>query len=259
MPDYEVLRTEIPKALAAANETGLRLLNPYCGLPLCVGWTAEMAHSVEAQEAMSGHWQSPTGVDNLGNKRHGTPCVDCALRTRCGGAWHAYWDVRNGKGLEAPERWVGPWMGVAQTTFQSVTATHPLSEAVERLQQQTTPTRWVLGPSVSYDEMGRLIEAGATDWVWRTADSPDIQKDMLLATRRHLERQRTWPDQAKCRFYWWIQGELSAKQAHRWVGLAYAMGITGVALETHQLDASFWEACGRRYSGLRVERVHGDL
>ena len=257
MPEYQVLRTEIPNALAAANEYGIRLLNPYCGLPLCVGWTHEMERSVEAQEARFGQWQSPTGVDNHGNKRHGPPCSDCAVRTRCGGAWHAYWDVRGGNGLHAPETLTGPWHDGANTPFQSLTEIQKVSEAIQELRRQTTPTKWVLGTTVSSEEMDALIQAGATDWVWRTGGEPESHKGMLVGIRNAIERQIRWPDQAKCRFFWWVQGELSAKQAHRWVGLAYAMGITGVVLETTHLERSFWEACERRYIGLRVEQVHG--
>ena len=32
--------------------------------------------------------------------------MDCGLRTRCGGAWHAYWDHRGGSGIKPP--WEAP-------------------------------------------------------------------------------------------------------------------------------------------------------
>ena len=107
MPDYSVLREHVREAQAVAATNGIDLLNPYCGLPLCVGWSEQMGRSVEAIESQLTH--SAQGLQNSGNKRHGEPCIDCGLRTRCGGAWHAYWEHREGSGLGAPWSIPLPW------------------------------------------------------------------------------------------------------------------------------------------------------
>jgi MoaA/NifB/PqqE/SkfB family radical SAM enzyme len=111
LPDYAILGPSVREARARAARHGIELLNPYCGLPLCVGWEDGRDVSVEAIEAEQGGWRERPGVENTGDKRQGRPCGRCALRTRCGGAWHAYWDVRGGSGLRAPVQVVAPWIG----------------------------------------------------------------------------------------------------------------------------------------------------
>lgn len=259
MPDYEVLRQELPRALARAQAHGLTLLNPYCGLPLCVGWVDQMSHSVEAQEAIAGQWSGPQGVDNAGNKRHGAPCQRCALRTRCGGAWHAYWSVRGGSGLSAPELLGSPWRGDwVDTPNQSRVVVTDVGAAVEALRGIRTATRWVISGAIEPGEMTRLCKAGATDWVWRTSGEVDGHKNMLVGMRRILEEQRGRPAQGRCRFLWWVEGPLTPKQAHRWAGLAHAMGVERVLLDGANLDPVFWEAAASRYTETSVERVDAD-
>ena len=99
LPDYAVLRRHIPRAIERAQFHGIELLNPYCGVPLCVGWVHEIEKSVEAIEARQGGWRPTPGIENQGDKIQGEPCSLCAVRTRCGGAWRTYWDVRNGSGI----------------------------------------------------------------------------------------------------------------------------------------------------------------
>ena len=107
MPDYDDLSEHVIKAQAVAEHHNIELLNPYCGLPLCIGWSDALENSVEAIEARASH--TAQGLQNRGNKRHGDECIDCGLRTRCGGAWHAYWDNRGGAGIRAPWRIPLPW------------------------------------------------------------------------------------------------------------------------------------------------------
>ena len=60
MPDYGTLRQYVLRAQVVAQEHGIDLLNPYCGLPLCVGWSEAMSQSVEAIEAQASHRTGPT-------------------------------------------------------------------------------------------------------------------------------------------------------------------------------------------------------
>ena len=109
VPDYAVLREEVPRARAVAARNNILLVNPYCGLPLCIGWADQAQVSAEAVEAGRGGWREVPGLENTGDKTHGAPCLGCAVRTRCGGAWKAYWAVRAGSGIAPPLRSAPPW------------------------------------------------------------------------------------------------------------------------------------------------------
>ena len=102
LPDYAVLGPQV----AQARHEGLTVLNPFCGLPLCAGWSDQVDQAL--REA------GPT-LQNEGNKSHGRPCVDCTLRPSCPGAWHAYWTERRGSGLAAVGPKFAPWDGVERT------------------------------------------------------------------------------------------------------------------------------------------------
>ena len=44
LPDYEQLGKLVPDAIKAASQYGIKVLNPYCGLPVCVGWRGQYWH-----------------------------------------------------------------------------------------------------------------------------------------------------------------------------------------------------------------------
>ncbi|MEQ9318670.1 MAG: radical SAM protein, partial [Polyangiaceae bacterium] len=169
LPDYAVLGPEVERAHLRAENHGIPLLNPYCGLPLCVGWSDRRARSVEALEA-EGAWarasraaSEPHGVDNHGNKRHGRPCRRCALRTRCGGAWHAYWEHREGSGLSAPlvirEPW---WPDAATRRGQAVVATRG-ALVPEAFDVARAPTVWLMTDDLRPGDAERLLATRCTD------------------------------------------------------------------------------------------------
>lgn len=165
LPDYAVLAEQIPEARRVAAEAGIELVNPYCGLPLCVGWTADAHRSVEAVEASEGGWRPTPGVENRGDKRHGEPCSACAWRTRCGGAWHAYWDLRGGRGLAPPDRVVPPWRSTAATPGQVVVdARAGLTPVMlSALGSAATPTVWAWVRHLSDGAAAQLLDSGCTD------------------------------------------------------------------------------------------------
>lgn len=152
MPDYAQLTKSVHEAQKRAVTHGLELLNPYCGLPLCIGWSSDLVRSVEAIEATAPH--NPQGVDNHGNKRHGPPCTDCGLRPRCGGAWHAYWDLRQGSGLTPPWTVLPPWAGESVEHQEVIDARNRDAAALlSTSDAPSAPTRWLwvneLEPAVS--------------------------------------------------------------------------------------------------------------
>jgi len=109
LPDYAVLAEQVPLALSAAAEAGIDVVNPYCGLPACVGWSQTLDKSVEAWEIRRGGWKDTQGIENRHDKAHGPACEPCALRRQCRGAWKAYWRVRDGSGISAPLVVQPPW------------------------------------------------------------------------------------------------------------------------------------------------------
>ena len=150
LPDYAVLGPGIREARRRAEDAGITLLNPYCGLPICAGWDQALDQVVPTGD-------TGPGLDNHGNKSHGPVCGRCAYRPRCAGAWHAYWTVRGGSGLRAPLEKTPNWTG-------------------PRVQDQG-PTRWQ-----RMDHAWEAVEPGVTDVALRL-DPAD--RKTLARLRRH--------------------------------------------------------------------------
>lgn len=166
MPDYAVLGPQVPAARQAAAEHGIRLLNPYCGLPLCVGWSEGLEHCVEAIEARAGGWQERPGIENQGDKSYGAPCVSCSLRAWCGGAWHAYWEHHGGSGIQAPSVVVAPWRAGARAhPLQTVVRapSGPSEETWTRISAAETPSVWLWTDRIDREALNRLRESRCTD------------------------------------------------------------------------------------------------
>lgn len=170
LPDYDVLRDVVPLAQRVAAAAGIELLNPYCGLPLCVGWAADMGRSVEAIEAEGGGWRPLPGLENAGDKVQGPPCRGCALRTRCGGAWRAVWTERSGAGLSPPLRRIAPWEpGAEAAPGQHVvrSAGRPSAAALAELRAAVQPTVWLEAGALAEDDLPALLRSGCTDLALR--------------------------------------------------------------------------------------------
>lgn len=84
-PRYAALSPFVAEALDEADRRGLRVVNPFCGLPLCLGgWTRRLERCVEWCEAELGR------APGEGMKVRPPVCASCSLRTHCGGVWRAY-------------------------------------------------------------------------------------------------------------------------------------------------------------------------
>ena len=166
LPDYAVLKEVMPHAIEKAKSHGIKPLNPFCGLPLCVGWNNSPDQCVEWQESL---YESETnqhiGLQNSGNKTHGTPCYSCVFRSRCGGAWHAYWRVRNGSGIHPPQHLVNPFLDLPIDSNQSVVYAlkGPVKQTYSELQRLKTPTRWLALHHFKLQDVERIAESFATD------------------------------------------------------------------------------------------------
>ena len=248
LPDYAVLATSVRAAQDRAMRCGLELLNPYCGLPLCVGWADNQERSVEAMEALEkredrraagrGHAPETPGIDNRGNKRHGPPCADCALRTRCGGAWHAYWDYRGGSGLTPPVLRVPPWNGAAneqpgQTVIADHAAVNP--ELLRAIAKATTPTVWVRVDSLAMGDCATLSEAGCTDLLLRLTTEQLLEVSPLTRELRAFRKvAQSASPQAQLRIAVWLSPCASQNRRFetnfRAVEMARALGVDTVRI-----------------------------
>ncbi|MCB9791712.1 MAG: radical SAM protein [Alphaproteobacteria bacterium] len=199
LPDYARLAEAVPEARRRARAQGIELLNPYCGLPLCVGWADDPDHSVEALEAKVG--REAMGLDNSGNKAHGAPCRACALRTLCGGAWHAYWQHRGGAGIAAPLARVVPWelesIGITENGVQAVLH-HPAPELADLapLGERAAPTRWLLTGRLS-SRLARALPGSPVSDLCLRLRLGDMAS--FRALRQALKGEAERPPQARLR------------------------------------------------------------
>jgi len=238
LPDYAKLGPAVRRARSRAEIHGLSLLNPYCGLPLCVGWDGTRETSVEALEALemrtSARSRDAFGLDNRGNKRHGPPCVGCALRTLCGGAWHAYWAHRGGAGLEAPLERIEPWdPGAMEAPGQTVIATRAgLSPRVlKTLSESDTPTTWLVATRLEAGDAARLLASGCTDLGILTeapalAADGETLRELSLIHAANVSRD----PQLKLRVTVALQRLGSFTIAHRAISSLIGTGVEGVRL-----------------------------
>ncbi len=165
LPDYAVLGPAIREGLARADLHGLRALNPYCGVPPCVGWQDHLDRCTEALEALSGGLQAPPGIVNQGQKSHGPACRACALRPRCGGAWHAYWRQHGGRGITPPAETVAPWhRGSEQAPMQCVVRAPggPDEATWDALEAADTPTVWLWTDRLGEPDAERIARSSCT-------------------------------------------------------------------------------------------------
>ena len=250
LPDYGVLGPSIREARAVAEQHGIEVINPYCGLPLCAGWRDGMLTSVEAVEAELGGWKTTPGIDNLGNKRHGAPCERCALRTRCGGAWHDYWALRSGSGLRAPQQVQAPWEGPGSDLEVRFRGT--LREHLPAADEARAPVVWLHTPTLTPDDVPALMEGPYTDVAWET----DLQARSDLATARALAEANAQRSPQRRIRLWIGMPRTSATTVWDRLAVAAAMGVHAV----HLLDApASWQrlvdAAATAFPGLPVQRV----
>ncbi len=238
LPDYAALGPEVRRAQQVAKQHQIRLLNPYCGLPLCVGWHADDDRSVEAAEARTA-WRHPAptaafGIDNRNNKAHGKPCRDCALRTRCGGAWHAYWTHRSGSGLEAPQLRVEPWTKAAreapgQCIVEAIGGVDGV--ALAALERAETPTVWLLTDRLDAGDLATIRQRGGTD-IALACDAASLLSRPALSDELSWLRadNQTRPPQTRLRVVIGLTALGSFEQAHRALSWAADHGVEAARL-----------------------------
>lgn len=190
LPDYDRLGPAVVEARRRATAHGIELVNPYCGLPLCVGWHDDPARCVEAAEGAAGGWRETPGLDNRGDKAHGPPCADCAFRTRCRGAWREYWAQRGGAGLAPPGSRAPPWAGPGDPAAQAVARVSALRDAadVPCAAADGPPTQWLWTDALGPEAVPALLRAGWTDLAVSLPAPPAAAPGPLLrALRRFVQ------------------------------------------------------------------------
>ena len=257
LPDYAVLARVVPEARARAAAHGIELLNPYCGLPACIGWHDDLDHCVESVEAVAGGWRHTPGVANTGDKRQGPPCVECAVRTRCGGAWHAYWQVRGGSGLAPPIRVVEPWCELAAVAPAQTMVCAPRIDATTwpdiraALAAAQTPAVWLwTGPVPTDDEskpvLDELLSSGCTDLALDL--SPDrLDRAQLRWLRRAVGAMVYRQPQRRVRIVVGLRPDRPAQfvQTRRAVVAAAAVGVDAVRVVHPPSSVERWARFAR--------------
>lgn len=88
VPDYRALNVPVRAALKAALEEGVTVLNPICGLPLCVGdWYKYPERCVE-------YSLGKLGLPFTCPKVKAPACRKCAASAYCAGVWAEYPRIR---------------------------------------------------------------------------------------------------------------------------------------------------------------------
>jgi len=230
LPDYDVLSVHIRDARTVANEMGIELLNPYCGLPLCIGWEDGLSVSVEAIEATIQN--TAQGLDNHGNKSHGPACMDCVLRSRCGGAWHAVWERRQGRGIKPPATVSMPW-------HEPTTSLELVAQAIEghepidwkAVADSHAPTKWLWTDHVHPTHAIRAAGIGQVA-LRIPLHTPDTARP-LLALARKLSRSNALVSPQRIihiHLEWPIPENLSAQVIEDGIRIASAMGARSLTL-----------------------------
>jgi MoaA/NifB/PqqE/SkfB family radical SAM enzyme len=228
LPDYAILALSVREAREVARASGIRLLNPYCGLPLCVGWDddegrARSVESIEAGQERGATFEALPGIENQGDKEHGVPCHGCALRTRCGGAWKAYWTHRGGSGLRAPLARVEPWDADGSS-----------AQHVERAWDGGAivgdcPTVWLVVSSLEAGDGEKVRSSGATDLALELVVS-SVRAALVRELRTLSTLDRARPPQGRIRVAARVIADRPPSEVHRVVRALAEAGVESVRL-----------------------------
>lgn len=259
LPDYAVLGPAIAEARRRAAAHGIELVNPYCGLPSCVGWSDDLAHCVEAFEAEAGGWRRTPGIDNVGNKAHGPACARCALRPRCGGAWHAYWSLRGGSGLHAPVSLVEPWLGDGELAQVVRAPGGPTAATWRAIDAAPGPTVWLWTDALTAADAAHLLASRCTDLALELGNlDPEALKAPLAVVRHVVRSNRAVLPQTRLKVWLAVRPAPASNPVAvaRALSAAAHLGVDAVRVLG---DGSRWRAVAaalqREHPGLDVEVI----
>jgi MoaA/NifB/PqqE/SkfB family radical SAM enzyme len=253
LPDYEVLAPHIREARRRAFQLDIELVNPYCGLPPCVGWEDDLSRCVEAEEAKYRQKSGPN-LSNKGNKSHGAPCARCAIKPWCGGVWHAYWDQRGGRGIEAPQTVVPPWLNRSlRARYQQIVPAHGTASESFEMTLDPSPTHWLWTDSFTHADIRHFLRSDYTELALDVeakafADVNELvraTRQLAQALRPILNRPRLWLGLRRVESKW--------SHCIRAISLAQAIGFDEVAILTDDPRRNdFYTAARERFPSLRL-------
>lgn len=94
VPKYSVLDEPVRRALTIAQEEGVRLINPICGLPMCIGgWE-------NSPELCMEYMQGKQGQCFVAGKIHPQCCEKCKAIKYCAGVWKEYLYIHGASSLK---------------------------------------------------------------------------------------------------------------------------------------------------------------
>lgn len=94
VPDYSLLDKPVRNALKTADNEHLMIINPICGLPMCIGgWN-------EYRKLCTEYVQYCAGKKFCAGKIHAPKCKDCMAGKYCAGVWQEYYDLKGDSALK---------------------------------------------------------------------------------------------------------------------------------------------------------------
>ena len=96
VPDYRLISPFVREGLSLGEKYGMLVINPYCGLPLCVGgWRDHLEHCDEYNQGARSYANGST------DKIKCPQCASCRLAGSCNGVWREYVLLHGSSGLRA--------------------------------------------------------------------------------------------------------------------------------------------------------------
>lgn len=228
LPDYQKLKELVPRAIELAHAYSIDLLNPYCGLPICIGWSKDRERCVET---IDHNKTFRPNIQNKGNKSKGVACTWCAYRVGCGGAWHKYWEARAGSGIKAPYEIIPPWIEMVQNEYQTV-----IFGRFDENQNiaLNTPSVWFVTYVLNRDILQNIFQASFTECVvFLEWNSPNEMKEEIRLLQRIQKRFRI----TEQRLHVLIDGrKISIQQQRLWDELCHRLGINCKIIEEFPVD-----------------------
>lgn len=122
VPDYRDLKEQLKNAIDLSEKLGIKLVNPFCGLPTCITYgilpleasseyiAAEKTRRSKLDELEQVQTNSkPKQIEIISMSKTKVPnCIDCYLKNFCMGPWTAYPKIR-GEVVEPPFRALRFW------------------------------------------------------------------------------------------------------------------------------------------------------
>ncbi|MFC1752947.1 radical SAM protein [Thermoproteota archaeon] len=91
IPRYSTIAPYIHKTLNLAKLYNLTLINPYCGVPLCIGgWHHNLKQCVEYSQNLIQIQSGFIKYEQNNDKIKGQRCYECSLYLFCNGVWKEY-------------------------------------------------------------------------------------------------------------------------------------------------------------------------